>query len=99
MHHLRFLTGISDKADDSTVSPTTDSCHSPQATPLTVRLENRMHLVWLELTAVVDCVKGISKGLLAGRAEVALAPFTSFSVFMGLFMTAEYAGHSFRGQS
>jgi len=89
MNHLRFLTSTSDKIDDSAISPSTDSCHSPQATPLAMRLENCVDLVRLELTTVVDCVKGVSKGMLADRAKVTLAPFTSFSVFMGLIMTAE----------
>ncbi len=89
MDHLCFVASISDKIDDSTVSSSTDSCHSPQATSLAMGLENRMHLVWLELATIVDCVKGVSEGLLAGRAEVTLAPFTSFSVFMGFIMVAE----------
>lgn len=80
-----------DLSDDSAISPATNSCHSPQATPLTVRLENCVDLFWLELTSVVDCVKGLSKSLLADRAEVTLTP-----LFMGFIMTAEYAGHSFR---
>jgi len=76
MNHLRFLTSISDKLDDSAISPSTNSCHSPQATPLTMRLENLVYLFWLKLTAVVDCVKGVRKGLLAGRAEVTLTTLT-----------------------
>jgi len=48
-----------------------------------------MDLIWLQLTAVVNCVKGDFKGLLADRAKVTLTPFTSFSVFVGLMMTAE----------
>jgi len=89
MDHLRFVTSILDKSDDSAISPATNSCHSPQATPLAMRLENCVDLVRLKLTTVVDCVKGVSKGLLADRAKVTLTPFTSFSVFMGIIMTAE----------
>ena len=48
-----------------------------------------MDLFWPELTTVVDCVKGISEGLLADRAEVTLAPLASSSVFVGLIMAAE----------
>lgn len=48
-----------------------------------------MDLVRLKLTAVVDCVKGGSIGLLADRAKVTLAPLAGFSVFMGSIMTAE----------
>ncbi len=76
MNHLRFLTNRSDKSDDSPISPSTDSCHSPQATPLTMRLENRVYLFWLKLTAVVDCVKGVRKGLLTDRAELTLTTLT-----------------------
>ena len=83
MHHLCFLAGISDKINDSTVSPATDSCHSPQATALTIRLENCVNLIRLKLTTVVDCVKGVCKGLLADSAEVTLTPFTSNSFVHG----------------
>lgn len=54
-----------------------------------MRLENYVDIVWLRLTTVVDCIKGVSERLLADRAKVTLTPFTSFSVFMGLIMTAE----------
>lgn len=54
-----------------------------------MRLENCVYLVRLELTTVVDCVKGVSECWLADRAKVTLTPFTSFSMFMGLIMTAE----------
>ena len=73
MNHLRFLTGSSDKMNNSTISPSPDSGHSPQATPLAVRLENRVNLLGLELSSIVKRVKGISKCLLADRAEVTLA--------------------------
>ena len=89
MHHLCFLTGISYQVDDSTISSATDSSYSPQATPLTVRLQHYLDLLRLKLTTVVDGIKGICKGLLAARAEVTLATFSSFSMFMGLMMTAE----------
>jgi hypothetical protein len=52
-----------------------------------------MHLIRLELATVVDCIKGVSKGLFAGRAEVTLTPLASFSLLVGLIMVAE---HSFR---
>lgn len=99
MHHLCFLTGSSDQVHNRTVSPLTDSAHPPQATPLAERLENYMYLLRLKLTTVVDCVKGVSKGMLADRAKVTLTPFASFSVFMGFIMTAEQAEHSFWGQA
>jgi len=96
MNHLCFLTGSSHQVDDSTISPATDSCYSPQAATRTMRLQHYVDLLRLNLTTVVDRVKAIRKGLLADRAEVTLATFTSFSMFMCLMMTAEYAGHSFR---
>lgn len=88
MHYLCLLAGISDKINDSTVSAT-NSCHSPQATSFAVRLENCVNLVRLKLTTVVDCVKGVCKGLLADSAEVTLTPFASSSVFVGPLVAAE----------
>jgi len=35
-----------------------------------------VYLFWLKLTAVVDCVKGVRKGLLTDRAEVTLITLT-----------------------
>ncbi len=85
MNHLCFLTSISDKIDDSAISPATNSSHSPQATPLTMQLENCVYLVRIKLTTVVDCVKAVRKGLLAGRAKVTLTPFTSNSFVYGFY--------------
>ena len=98
MNHLRFLTSSPDKIDDSAISPSTDPSHSPQATPLAMRLENRMYLFWLKLTAVVNCVKGVRKGLLKDRAKVTLTTLTCLTVFMSLMMTTELARHSFQEQ-
>jgi hypothetical protein len=55
---------------------------------LSMRLQHRTHLLWVELVTVVECIKGISEGLPTTWAKVALAPFTSFSVFMGLVVAA-----------
>ena len=75
--------------NNSAISPSPDPGHSPKATPFAVRLENRVNLLGLELSSIVKRVKGISKCLLADRAEVTLAPLASYTVFVGFLVTAK----------
>jgi len=61
-----------------------------------VRLENRVNLFRLELSSIVKRVKGISKGMLADRTEVTLAPLAGVPMFVGLIITTESTAHGFR---
>lgn len=51
-----------------------------------------MNEVHLDLTAVINCVKGVSKRLLAHRTEITLAPLARFPVFVGFIIITEYTG-------
>ncbi len=88
MDHLSLLAGTPDKANHRPIRHLGNAANSSQATSCSVRLQNSMHLLWCQLTTIVERVKALSKSLLTAWAEKALGTFACVTVFVGFFMTA-----------
>ena len=87
MDQLAFVTRGSDETDASVVSYPSNPRKSPETSAFGMRLKDGVDNLWRDSTTIVEGIKGLREGPEAVRAAVALAPFTSFAMFMGLGMT------------
>jgi hypothetical protein len=90
---LCSLTGGSNDAYDCIVCQSSDAADASQTAPFTMRLQDLANLLWSHLTMVIQRVKSLIERLLTLRAVITLATIGSFTVFMGIRMTAQKTFH------
>jgi hypothetical protein len=93
MHHLRFLRRLTDnlrhRPDRSATNPT----DAPHTHPFAMRLQDRMHLSFTDLTTIVNRIKRGCKRIVTDWAFKALHTFGGFAVLMNPLMFTKWTFH------